>query len=394
MAVTALALAAALGVASLPVSSSGPLYTEQERFGFAFVLDVEKPGGVVERQWLGAYHIAPLKMGWYSDWSFSADPAMPADAQLDYVQLIEVAVWEPNWAAIQQAVVNRPGSVWIIGNEPECPNQGNMTPETYAQRYQQTYERIKGWDSTARVAIGSVVEPTPLRKMWLEQVLAAYKAADGGQPMPIDVWTVHIQILHEGSVNQAGDAFVSRNDGAGVPVGIDDGTALLKRRAYTLPDNANPDILKTMVLDFREWMKGWGYQDRELIISEMGVLFPSTYLVPEDQGQGLTEEEKQLLGDLRLERFIVESAEWLFSATSATYGYPADEHRLVQRWLWYSLNGHYFWEDRGEGERLWGYNGSLYNHDTKAPTRFGHALIAYRNRAQRTNRLYLPRLSR
>ena len=55
---------------------------------------------------------------------------------------------------------------------------------------------IKAADPTARVAIGGVTQPTPLRLRCLETVLAAYREQSGAE-MPVDVWNVHNFILWE-----------------------------------------------------------------------------------------------------------------------------------------------------------------------------------------------------
>ncbi|MBC7235702.1 MAG: hypothetical protein H5T69_07650, partial [Chloroflexi bacterium] len=338
----------------------GPIFTLQERLGIAFVTDVTLPGGGVERQSISQYHVAPLGVGWYSDWSYNADPDQPADTTLEYVQLIRVGDtrWPPNWAEVQAAAVQRPGSVWMIGNEPECPNQDAVTPAVYAQRYHEAYTRITGWDHTAEIAIGAIVEPTPLRLRWLEKVLQAYQDAYG-RPMPVHIWNIHIQILPEGAPTENG---WDLRAGAGVPVGIDFQAEGLNPREYTLPDCANAEILKNMVLDFREWMNDHGQRDKALIISEMGVLQPSIYLV-----EGGSEEERQKRGDRAVELFMSETFTWLKTAVDSEIGMPADENRLVQRWLWFSLNGS-FWD---EAQNPKGFNGNLYDYVSKKPTRFG-----------------------
>jgi hypothetical protein len=392
------ALAAALpglvilaSLATLPAHADGPLYTETERFGIGFARQVETSQGVYEPQSLSSYHVEQLRMGWYSDWSISADPGMPADVDLEYVQLFEVSQPDPDWAALQAAVVARPGSLWILGNEPECPNQGNMTPEVYAERYHTAREAILGWDPGARVAVGGVVEPTKLRFLWLERFLAAYRSTYGVATVPVDVWTIHIQILSEGSylTNDLGEriAVDNRRAFAGIPTGINDATAMLHAREMSLADNANPDMLKAMVWDFRDWMHAQGYGDRELIISEMGVLYPSTYLVPAPEG--MTPEELVRAGDRRLETHITESFTFLLSTKDGVVGCPTDEGRLVQRWLWYSLNDHL-----NTDEEPWGFNGSLYDPSTHQPTRFGDRVIAYRNRDLRPPRLRLPMIAK
>jgi hypothetical protein len=349
-------LLATLAVGLVPSRSAGPMYTRQERLGIAFVRRVAVPGGGFVNQSLSQYHVAPLGVGWYSDWTYSATPAQPADTTLKYVQLISVSdgSWPPNWTALQNAVNANRGSTWLIGNEPECPNQDAVTPEVYAGRYHQAYTQIKGWDATAQIAIGAIVQPTPLRFRWLERAMAAYQQSYGVK-MPVDVWNIHIQILREGDPENP-------SAGAGVPVGIDPVAEGLTPRQYSLPDNANPEILKTMVLDFRDWMAAQGERDKPLIISEMGVLYPSIYLV-----EGGSEAERQQRGDRAIELFMAETFDWLYNATDAQMGYPADENRLVQRWLWFSLNDSFYDEERNPR----GFNGSLYDYRTQQLTRFG-----------------------
>ena len=98
---------------------------------------------------------------------------------------------------------------------------------------------------------------------------------------------------------------------------------------YTLLDNADPEIFGTLVTEFRQWMKAKGFQHKPLIISEYGVLMPSTYIAPD--GQAAT-------GDRLLITFMRESFDFMLNEKDPGLGYPADENRLVQQWLWFSLN--------------------------------------------------------
>ena len=251
-----------LCLAAVPALSDGPMYTRQQRFGMAFVSSVDTPSGPVSQS-LSEYNVAPLKVGWYSDWQFSDNPAMPADGDIEYVQLIRVRDenWPPDWNAVRTAVENYrvapgQGAIWIIGNEPECPNQDNLAPAKYAERYHEAYEKIKGWDPTAQIAIGGIVEPTPLRLRWLDKVLEAHQQQNG-EPMIVDVWNIHIQILTEGAPIEGGG--YDDKAGAGLPVGIDPAAEGLAPREYQLPDCARVDILQNMVWDFREWMESKGH---------------------------------------------------------------------------------------------------------------------------------------
>jgi hypothetical protein len=136
------------------------------------------------------------------------------------------------------------------------------------------------------------------------------------------------------------------------------------------------------VTDFREWMKANGQQNKPLIISEMGVLYPSFLLA-----EGDSEAERQARGDAAIEAFMRTTFSWLLNTQDAQLGWPADENRLVQRWLWFSLNGS-FWE---EGTNPGGFNGSLYDYQTRQPTRFGRVLVAVQSDE---GRAFLPVMRR
>lgn len=349
---------------ALPAVSDGPMYTRTERFGIAFVTEV--PVGTTEgstvSQSLSDYNVAPFNVGWYSDWRYCAIPVQPADQQLEYAQLLHVAdgSWPPNWTAVENTVTLNPGSLWMIGNEPECPNQDAVTPAVYAERYANAYQRIKGWDPTAQIAVGGVVQWTPLRREWLEQAMAAYQAAEG-EPMPVDVWNIHIQILTEGNETNP-------RAGAGVPVGLDPQALGIPPMYYGLADCGNATVFKAMIEDFRLWIKNQGDQDKPLIISEMGVLQPWFYLV-----DGTDQVDNKAYADELVEQYMVEVFDYLLNTTDATIGCPEDENRLVQRWLWFSLNGSFYDETTCWG----GFNGSLYDYETKKLTQFGQRFHHY-----------------
>ena len=146
-------LAAALLVLwAAGVSADCPLYrVPTQRFGG----DLNYAFGNIT-----SYDVASLNMSFYSDWSAAVTPLRPNG--IEYLQLLAVkygkwyfATSEANWSLLAQAVAANPGSVWMIGNEPECPNApggGVNTPEQYAEVYHDLYWYIKGRDSTARIA--------------------------------------------------------------------------------------------------------------------------------------------------------------------------------------------------------------------------------------------------
>jgi len=230
---------------------------------------------------------------------------------MEYAQVIRVSptAYPPDWENVAQIIAANPEALWIIGNEPDCISQDNRTPTQYATIsqdnrtptqyatiYHDCYVFIKEHDPTAQVAIGGVVVPTPLRREWLAHVLAAYQTAYG-EPMPIDVWNIHVQILQEKRGSW----------GCGIP----------------------PQ----------------GEQGKPLIISEFGVLMPSEYL-----GHG-----DRAAGDIVVMDFMSMVFDFLRLASDESTGYPEDEAHLVQRWLWYSLNEPYY-----DFETQTGMNGALF----------------------------------
>jgi hypothetical protein len=222
----------------------------------------------------------------------------------------------------------------LVGNEPDVIWQGNATPQEYAQVYHDVYQLLKSTDPTCQVAIGGISQVTPLRLRYLEAVLAAYREIYG-QPMPVDVWNIHLAILRE----ERGAW------GVDIPPGLPDDTGLL----YEIQDNANVEILKEQVVSFRRWMAERGLRDKPLIVTEFSVLMPADYGFPLE----------------RVQSFMLAAFDFLMSASDASFGYPADENRLVQRWAWYSV-----------ADRVYS-RGNLFDPDSGQITPLGRTFATY-----------------
>jgi hypothetical protein len=131
-------------------------------------------------------------------------------------------------------------------------------------------------------------------------------------------------------------------------------------------------------------MKQQGFQDKPLIISEYGVLLPSTYI---GYGPGYGDEA---FGDHVLKVFMRETFDFLVNAKDPDLGYPADDNRLVQQWMWYSLNDQPYDIDTGVG-----YNGSLFSHlDHTQMTQFGAFFREYMHELMGYPRIMLPLLKK
>lgn len=250
---------------------------------------------------------AGLPIANFLDWTVNPAPLRP-EPNSQFWQLVNLTSdgWLVTPQILRQAVLAQPGAIWIIGNEPDVIVQNNLTPAQYAQHYHDLYGFIKNIDPTAQIAIAGVAQPTPLRMAYLENVLDSYQATFG-QPMPIDIWTVHAFILNE----------AANSWGAGIPPGLNDKFA----SQYEIEDHDNLNIFKNNLIAFRSWLAEQGYRDRPLAITEFGLIMPTDFGFPPE----------------RVAAFLQASFDFLLTASDEEIGYPADDNHLVQWWFWFSL---------------------------------------------------------
>ena len=259
---------------------------------------------------LPAPHIARLTelgAGWFLTWNSLAPSGRPAGPE--FARMVRVPRGQPNpdLATLADIAQRSPGSLWLIGNEPDVIWQDNATPEQYVQVYHDVYSTLKQADPASRIAIAGVSQPTPLRLQYLDRILALYRERYGAE-MPIDVWNVHNFILPE----QRG------NWGVDIPPGIEANSGLL----VDIDDHDNLARFQQQIVDFRRWMTERGFRDKELIVSEYGIL------MYEDFGFDYA----------RVRAFMLGTFDYFLSATDSSLGLPTDGNRLVQRWCWYSLS--------------------------------------------------------
>ncbi len=274
---------------------AGSLFTPRQRLGVG-------SGSVVVDQDLAAR----LGLGWYLNWTVW--PEAFHSAEVAYMPMIRLRDGQivPDGEQLRAAARALPGALWLIGNEPDVKWQDNVAPEAYAAAYHHLYTLLKREDPSCQVAIGGVSQPTPLRLRYLERILGAYEASYG-QPMPVDVWNIHNFILREER-----DSW-----GVDIPPGMDEGSG----RLFEIADHDDIDIFRQQIVDFRRWMKAQGQQDRPLIVTEYGILMLEEYGFPAS----------------RVESFMLDTFAFFRAAADPNLGYPADGHRLVQRWCWYSV---------------------------------------------------------
>ena len=182
--------------------------------------------------------------------------------------------------------------------------------------------------------LGGLSQPTALRIRYLERVLAAYER-EFGAPMPVDVWNIHNFILRE----------EANSWGVGIPPGFDD----TQKKLYEIADHDDMEIFAQQIINFRYWMWKQGQHDKPLIISEYGILMPPDYGFPAEA----------------VKQFMWDSFDFFLNARDEEIGYPADDHRLVQQWCWYSL-----------GDTLY-YTSNLFDPQTFVITPLGEAFGEY-----------------
>jgi hypothetical protein len=249
--------------------------------------------------------------------------------------------WVP--IAISQ-IQNRPGALWIVGNEVDRINiQGDTYPDVYARAYHEVYNFIKERDPSAQVAISGLVQVTPGRLQYLDLVWDAY-LNQYGNPMPVDVWTMHIYILPERSM-ETGEGAI-----ANIALGTDPALAIWDSNneaancprddVYCYAEHDDIGIFAEQVVDMRTWMKEHGQQNKPLILSEYSILY--VFLNYDDPDNPthcyLMDEFDECFTQQRVSNFMVETFDYMETATNPSLGYPADGNRLVQQWLWYAIH--------------------------------------------------------
>ncbi len=284
-----------------------------------------------------------LNAGWYLDWGAAANPAHPGGAEYGRTiylhthdtgticsgrkapatELTQITASLTGTALIDR-VQAAPGALWMVGNEPDSLYNGSpIQAELYAELYHYFYTAIKAADPTAKVAIGAIVQPSPLRMEYLDKVLTQYQTLYG-ESLPVDVWNIHFYRLNEGPCGTWGAAvppFSSSNYGWNI--------------SFSAGELLNISKLETALRDFRQWLADRGYGGEPLIISEFGVLPP-----PSCGG----------FDNNTAAQFLTDTFNMMLTATDPTTGLAIDGNRLVQAWAWYSTR-----------DSVFGYGGNLFN---------------------------------
>lgn len=311
-------------------------------------------------------NVRDLRAGWYLNWSTTNKPLRPGGIEYaqvifvhqklacgdrrngdreacPYAQPLDYAIG-PALENLDDLVARNPGQIWFIGNEMDrrdwnycaayeadgrtckpgqikSDGQGEILPETYVRAYHDAYEVIKAADPTARVGIGGIIQATPLRLQYLTLVWDAYRATYSVD-MPVDIWNVHNFALRE----------ERNNYGADIPPGLPGDPQV---GAYTDNDCTHTDmaVFDQQIRAFRQWMKDRGQQQKELYVTEYGVLYSQVVNQPLCHIN---------FADANLvHNFMLSTFDYFLNTKDCDLGLAADDCRLVQRWLWFSLDHGY-----------------------------------------------------
>jgi hypothetical protein len=301
------------------------------------------------------YDIESIGVGSYLDWGAGSNPILPTG--IEYIRVLRLRddVYPQTLANLPGWVQNNLGSYWVVGNEPDTTygNQDALLPQFYADRYFALATIIRNLDPSARIAFGSVVQPTPIRIRYLQRAwdrLVANAGSAAAASNLIDFWSIHSFILNEQKYHW----------GTGIPPGFenDDDDAVI---ITDFSDTYSIDIFQERVSAFRSWMAYIGERGKPLWITEYGSLFP-----PIDPPGG---PDYYNVSDQDTANFMLATFDFMLSAIDGQTGLPSDDNKLVQRWFWYSLNEHRYV-----------FGGSIFDPDNgKIPTLVGEAFRDYQS---------------
>ena len=205
--------------------------------------------------------------------------------------------------------------------------------------YHDAYQYIKRHDPTAQVAVAALVEITPGRLQYLDRVLQAYRQYYG-EPMPVDVWNMHLYILPEATSDGQPNGIASVALGTDLSLAMRESGGNPARcgqpGVYCFADHDNIDVFAGQVRAMRAWMKANGQQGKPLIITEYSQLYP--YVIDAGGTCFLKDEFGHCFTQQRVIDFLNRSFSYLENATDLSLGYPSDNYRLVQQWMWFSVN--------------------------------------------------------
>lgn len=347
--------------------------------------------------------LAELGAGWYLNFGPNAVATVPSNIEFvpmvrlsqdkigDDIYLDSYSVSPPlTDAGLGAKIDASPGATWVIGNEPDRgpagggTGQDDMMPDMYARALHDVAEYIKDRDPTAKTASAGLVQITPGRIQYWDMVADAYYAAYK-EPLPVDVWTMHIYVMPEvrpdGSINNLASVAVGTDPALGMKEsgGAANLCGNVNNDVYCFADHDNIDFFKRQIKDMRIWMKAQGQQNKPLLITEYSILYPYE-TEPDGSCEFLQDEYGNCFTPARVSNYLRNTFDLIDGVSElkdVNLGYPQDENRLVQQVMWWSLNA----------EHYPGSVSNLYNDDLTALTVVGSAF-----KSEVADRTLLPNL--
>lgn len=312
----------------------------------------------------GSTSVIPrLGAGWFLTFNAKPPSGNQPDNGAEFVHMIDVhqkkdanGNYLPGYdfnpplnASFANYIRANPGGKYIAGNETDRIGQGETFPEVYAAAYHEIYNFVKSNDPTAQVAITALVQFTPNRQQYLDKVWRSY-IAQFGTYMPVDIWTMHVYVLPE--LMSDGK---TPNGIANIALGTD--KSLGKREAggnaslcsdsdvYCFAEHDDMKVFGEQIVAMRQWMKKHGQQRKPLLLTEFSILYPY-----EDDGPTcfLQDEFGNCFTPDRVTKFMNEAFDFLKNEKDAEIGFPLDENRLVQQWMWFSV----YYRNEGSASNL------------------------------------------
>jgi hypothetical protein len=105
---------------------------------------------------------------------------------------------------------------------------------------------------------------------------------------------------------------------------------------YCFAEHDDMSIFSEQVFSMRNWMKEHGQQNKPLILSEFSILYP--YEVDPGGTCFLQDEYGNCFTDERVVNLLNNSSNYMENTTDPGLGYPQDDNRLVQQWMWFSVS--------------------------------------------------------
>jgi putative glycosyl hydrolase len=163
---------------------------------------------------------------WYVDYGYGGD-VLGGHRRLF---LVEAGI---NWDSAYAVALAHRGEWWQFGNEPNDPNQDNLSPSEFAQRYHEFYLGLKKMDPRASVVVGGIADAD---WKWADAFRENYREAFTVYPT-VDGWSIHNYLLDR----------------------CEDATDVPK--------------FASRIMAFRDWMTRIGAMDLPLLLTEYGVLY-------------------------------------------------------------------------------------------------------------------------